>query len=153
MKSTIDRLAAEVPDHAVDNLPAIRAIKESLERVITEQAAAVSAVKESDRQIAEFRAMAAPYEQQIREIEETQATIAIDCVLGDAQAQQTWREADQAIEDARRFLRQHRLAMAPFEARAKQPPSRVASLASQKHQLQMDLAEAIWNAKLEKARE
>lgn len=153
MKSAIERAALDVPDQAVDNRAEIQAILESLREVGNAHTAAVRAVTDSNRQIVEFRALAEPYERQITELEQTLDEVAIGCVLGQEDSQKTWSDTDLAIDGARRFLKQHQRAVPAFEAWAKESPSLVASLASQKQQLQMDLDKARWEAKLEIAHE
>ena len=141
-----------MPDQDVDGLPNIQAILESLKKAKTAHAAAVRAVSDSNRQVAEFRAMAEPCERQFRDLEQAQAAVAIGCVLGNVESQKTWLDADQAIEGIRRFLRQHEVAMPLYESLAKQQsPSDVAGRASQVIQLEIELDEARSAAKLEAA--
>lgn len=151
-RTAIDRAADDVKDEEVDGLPDIKAIIDSLKGWRTVHAAAVSAMMDSQRKIAEFQALAVPYERQISESQQTQANVAIGCVHGDTEAQRKWSDADVAIEAALRFLRQHQLAMPAFEMQTKQSPSHVAKAASEVNQLELDLAKARLTAKLEIAR-
>ncbi len=147
--TAIEKAAADaVPDQAVEGLPHINAILGSLEEMRTAHTAAVRAVLDAQRQIADFRAMAEPFQLQITEREEVQNGLAIACIQGEAAAQKKWSDADKAIEDARRFLRQHKVAVPLFESWAKRSPAEVARLARQVEALEMELAKAILEAKL-----
>lgn len=85
----------------------------------------------------------------IGELEQVLAGVATGCVLGDTESQRKWLDAEKTIEDARRFLRQHALAVPAYEVWARPSPSHVAKLAEKVSQLEVDLAEARSAAKQE----
>ena len=150
-KSKIDLAAEDVADRDVDGQPHIEAILDALKNMNAEHTTVVKEVLNAERAIAEFRALAEPYEQKLVELARVQNEVAIGCCLGNTEALQQWADAEAAIQDAQRFRRQHELALPAYENWAKRSPSRVASMASKVEQLEMDLYEARMAAKLQVA--
>ncbi len=149
MKSKIERAADEVSDHDVDGHPDIQATLESLKKANAAHAVAVRALKDLERQVVDFRAMAHPREREIQELEQTLQQAAIGAAMGNSDAEQAWLDAEAAIEGARRYLRQHAAALPQFERWALESRPNVAALAAEVNRLEMDLAEARLQAKLE----
>lgn len=151
MRPEIERAANEVSDQDVDGHPDIKAILESLNEANAAHAAAVCVLKDLERQVVDFRAMASPREREIQQLEQVLQQAAIGAAMGNSEDEQVWVDTELAIEGARRYLRQHAVALPQFERWAQESRPNVAALASQVNDLEMELADARWQARLEAA--
>ena len=149
MRTKIESYADDVPDHAVAHLPDVVALVDLLAKAKAEHVQAVRALTKAEADIAAFHAEAVLYERQVEEHENTLRDVALGCVLGDAESEKRWADAESMILLAHRFLKQHKLATPAFESWARPAPSIVASLARKIEDLGMELAEARQQAKLE----